>query len=216
MNLKNLNSKLASLPLKKKALLLLGLIICFGLVWNFLVLAPQFNQISLLKEELARETKTLEENLKLSQNLSSFKKEVEGVRQELLYAQAQLPTEKEIPNLLTKISDLGNLNGLEFELFQPQGEKTQDFYCELPISMKVKGSYWNVTHFFEAVSNLDRIVTIDNFSMKDPKVEKEAVILETCCEAVTYRFQPNSSSEKNQKEDDQKKNEGGKKDVVVE
>ena len=199
MNLKAINNKLASLPTPKKILLLISFIIFFGVIWNFFLLKPIKEKTATLQQELAQQTETLKENLKVSEDIDSFTKEVEQVQEELLKAQAQLPTKKEIPSLLTKISDLGNQCGFEFELFKPQQEETKDFYSQLPIDIKVRGTYGNVSNFFHLVSALDRIVNIGDFTMKNPKVVDDYILLETSCQAITYRFQPNTSKEKGKK-----------------
>jgi len=205
MNLKAINNKLASLPTPKKILLLISFIIFFGVIWNFFILKPLNEKTAILQQELAQQQQTLQENLKASKDIDSFKQEVELVRQELLMAQAQLPTKKEIPNLLTKISDLGNQCGFEFELFKPQKEEKKDFYSQLPISMKVRGTYGNVSNFFHLVSALDRIVNIGDFTIKNPKVLDNYILLETTCQAITYRFQPNTSKKKGKKSGNAKK-----------
>ena len=205
MNLKAINNKLASLPTPKKILLLISFIIFFGVIWNFFILKPQNEKAAILQQELAQQQQTLQENLKASKDIDSFEQEVEQVRQELLKAQAQLPTKKEIPNLLTKISDLGNECGFEFELFEPRKEERKDFYSQLPISMKVRGTYGNVSNFFHLVSALDRIVNIGDFIMKNPKVVDNYILLETTCQAITYRFQPNTSNKEGKKIENGKK-----------
>jgi len=205
MNLKAINNKLASLPTPKKILLLISFTIFFGVIWNFFLLKPQKEKITILQQEFTQQQQTLQENLKAAKDIDSFTQEVEKVRQELLKAQAQLPTKKEIPNLLTKISDLGNQCGFEFELFKPQQEEKKDFYSQLPISIKVRGTYGNVSNFFHLVSALDRIVNIGDFTMKSPKVVDNHLILETTCQAITYRFQPNTSKNKGKKSGNGKK-----------
>ncbi|MGA1874002.1 MAG: type 4a pilus biogenesis protein PilO [bacterium] len=207
MSLKEINKKLASVPTPQKILLLLVIGIVFSVVWGYTFLKPQLGRITSLKRELEKQKKALQENLKVCKDIDSFKTEVEKVREELLLAQAQLPTEKEIPSLLTKISDLGNHSGLEFELFQPQKESQRDFYCELPISIKVRGSYWNVTDFFDSISALDRIVNIGDIEMRNPRIEEDRIFLQTTCLATTYRFQPNNPQTAGEKKDGKGKKE---------
>jgi type IV pilus assembly protein PilO len=201
MILKAINKKLASVPTPQKILMLLVIGVVFFIVWGVTFIKPQLGRITTLKRELNQQKKALQENLKACKDINSFKTEVEKVREELLLAQAQLPTEKEIPSLLTKISDLGNHSGLEFELFQPQKESQRDFYCELPIHIKVRGSYWNVTDFFDSISTLDRIVNIGDIEMRSPRVEEDHILLQTSCLATTYRFQPKDPQEAGEKKD---------------
>ena len=100
-----------------------------------------------------------------------------------------LPEKKEIPNLLASISSSGQDSGLEFALFEPKPENNKDFYAEIPVAVKVSGSYHNVASFFDKVSRLPRIVNIDNISITAQKqTKKEGLSLSTSCTAITYRF----------------------------
>jgi len=102
-----------------------------------------------------------------------------------MLAKAVLPETKEIPSLLSSISQSGQDAGLEFVLFEPKAEVKKDFYAEIPVSIKVTGSYHNIATFFDNVSRLYRIVNIQNIEMKSGKNDTS---LDTSCTAVTYKF----------------------------
>ena len=59
----------------------------------------------------------------------------------------------------------GLVNGLEFELFKPEEERPIDFYIELPITMRVTGTYHQFAEFISGIAALPRIVTLHNFKM---------------------------------------------------
>ncbi|MBW2742582.1 MAG: type 4a pilus biogenesis protein PilO [Deltaproteobacteria bacterium] len=117
-------------------------------------------------------------------------------------AMKALPDKKEIPSLLTGISEAGKEAGLEFLLFQPESEINKDFYAEIPVSIKVAGNYHNVGLFFDNVSRLYRIVNnvglfFDNVSRLYRIVNVKNIVMTTprdgdrlnsSCTAVTYRF----------------------------
>ena len=56
-------------------------------------------------------------------------------------------------------------NGLEFKLIKPEQEERKDFYAELPIRISVTGSYHQLAEFISSVSSLQRIVTLDDFTI---------------------------------------------------
>jgi len=68
-------------------------------------------------------------------------------------------------------------------LFQPKKEKKRDFYAEIPVDLKISGSYHNLAVFFDSISRLSRIVNIRNLKLKEGKKK-----LNIDCQAVTYRF----------------------------
>lgn len=77
----------------------------------------------------------------------------------------QLPNKSEIEALLIEVNQAGLGRGLQFELFRPGQEVFKDFYAELPISVKINGSYHDFGAFAADVARLPRIVTLNNISI---------------------------------------------------
>ena len=97
-----------------------------------------------------------------------------------------LPNEMEIPELLTQITKLAVDSNLDIPIFRPQSNRKQGFYQEVPISLIIKGTYHDVAVFFEKVGNMDRIMNIQNVSMKPEK--ESSTVLDVTCNAITYTF----------------------------
>ena len=146
---------------------------------------PKLSQI----DSLSKESRTLEKKLTVAQEkanqLKSYEEKLENAKLEFKIVTKKLPEKKEIPSLLSSISQSGRDAGLDFVLFQPLPERDKDFYAEIPVSITVKGNYHNVVLFFDKVSRLSRIVNIDDIKMK---ASSGSDILTTSCTAVTYRF----------------------------
>ena len=142
----------------------------------------------ILEPEIRKLKKTLKENLEITKGIKDIEEELKKIENKLSQAQAQLPTEKEIPSLLAKISDLGSAVGLEFILFQPRPELPKDFYNEVPIDIRIKGNYHTVAQFFDMIAHLPRIVNISNIVMRNPHIKDGRINLETSCIATTFRF----------------------------
>ena len=66
----------------------------------------------------------------------------------------QLPNRTEVPNLLVDISQTGLAAGLEEKLFQPANEEKKDFYAELPIKIRLTGSYHDFGEFVSGIAAL--------------------------------------------------------------
>lgn len=159
-------------------------IVITGVFVYFLYL-PKFERLNQINSEY----KSLEQRLALAKKraaqLSKHREDMKMAEAKYKIAMKALPDKKEIPSLLTSISEAGKEAGLEFLLFQPISEINKDFYAEIPVSIKVAGNYHNVGLFFDNVSRLYRIVNIKDIVMATPK---EGDMLNTSCTAVTYRF----------------------------
>lgn len=77
----------------------------------------------------------------------------------------QLPDKSEIEALLIEVNQAGLGRGLQFELFRPGQEIVRDFYAELPISVRINGSYHDFGAFAADIARLPRIVTLNNIAI---------------------------------------------------
>jgi type IV pilus assembly protein PilO len=97
----------------------------------------------------------------------------------------QLPNKSQMDALLVDINQAGLGRGLQFELFKPaQQENAKEFYAELPIQVKVIGTYHDMGAFASDVGQLSRIVTLNDVKIdanKDGNLTMEAI-------ARTFRY----------------------------
>ncbi len=107
-------------------------------------------------------------------------KDVEGRFSELL---KQLPTEKEVPGLLEDITEIGRSSGLNIESITLDGEKKNEIFIELPINIKVSGTYHQMGQFVSGVAAIPRIVTLHDYSIVPAGDQLDMTI-----SAKTYRY----------------------------
>ncbi len=118
-------------------------------------------------------------------NLDAYRKQLADIEQSFGAMLKQLPNKSEMEALLTDINQAGLGRGLQFELFRPAPkENTSEFYAELPITIKVTGAYHDIGAFASDVSQLSRIVTLNDIALQ---VDKDrGLILDAT--AKTYRY----------------------------
>lgn len=118
-------------------------------------------------------------------NLEGYRKQLADIEQSFGAMLRQLPNKSEMEALLSDINQAGLGRGLQFELFKPAAQEVMsDFYAELPINIKVAGNYHDIGAFTSDVSQLSRIVTLNNLALaldKDGKLIMDAT-------ARTYRY----------------------------
>jgi len=146
---------------------------------------PRFDRITQLEDELQTAKTKLTTAQRNAMQLNSYREKMKKAEADFNNAKKALPEKQEIPSLLTSISRSGQDVGLEVLLFQPMPEASQEFYAEIPLSLRVAGDYHQVGRFFDKVSKLSRIVNLKNIRMSATKDDEE---LETSCTAVTYKF----------------------------
>lgn len=191
----NLES-IKKLPTKQKAYILIGMLaLIAGLYW-YLVYNPKSTELARLTADFEKLQSELTESRAIAADLPKFKEEVARLNEELKKALLELPDKKEIPTLLTNISNLGTESGLEFMRFKPLNEVPSGFYAKVPVEINVKGTFFEVANFFDKVGKLPRIVNITDVNIGNAKEEGGRLILMTSCLATTYRFIEGESGKK--------------------
>ena len=118
-------------------------------------------------------------------NLDLHRKQLQEIEQSFGAMLKQLPNKAEMEALLTDINQAGLGRGLQFDLFRPAPQETlSEFYAELPITIRVTGSYHDIGSFASDVSQLSRIVTLNDIALsteKDGSIALDAT-------AKTYRY----------------------------
>ena len=167
---------------------LVVLFILISAAFYSVLYSPQADEIAKLNEsiEAAQNEKSIKQ--KRAANLPKLQKELGELDVRLKEAIAQLPSKKEIADLLSSIATKAQESGLDIDLFRPRPENYKDFYAEIPVEMRIKGTFHNVIMFFDAIGRLTRLVNIDNIGFKNPKVSGDQMVLEFTTTAITYRF----------------------------
>ena len=141
--------------------IILAAVLFYFMVWNDQ--KPILDQKTAEEQDLRNTFKTKHAK---AVNLAVYQQQLADIERSFGALLRQLPGRTEVPNLLVDISQVGVGAGLEEKLFQPSPEVKKDFYAELPIKIKLTGSYHQMGEFVSGIAALPRIVTLHEISIK--------------------------------------------------
>ncbi|HEY5808073.1 MAG TPA: type 4a pilus biogenesis protein PilO [Povalibacter sp.] len=121
-------------------------------------------------------------------NLDAYKAQLQEIERSFGAMLRKLPNKTEVPNLLTDISQQGAGAGLDQKLFQPSAQVNKDFYAELPIKMRLTGSFHAIGAFVSGIAALPRIVTLHDVDITPVGSTKGVDQLQLNVTAKTYRY----------------------------
>jgi type IV pilus assembly protein PilO len=179
--------KLETIPSQYRWAMLPALLLVLATAYWYFLYQPQSDAITRLQEQIDQKRSILDKHRKIAAQYETFKEEVEQLEFDLRQALVQLPDSKEIPDLIRQISDLGVRSGLQITFLRPQAERPQEFYAEVPMTLKVAGPFHSVGRFFDDLAGLPRIISISQVKM-GLTANAEAKDLQTECLATTFRF----------------------------
>ena len=175
----------------KYAVLIIAAMLVLGLGY-WLIISSKIDQYQLLEEQEVPLKAEFEMKQQQAANLQAYKNQLSIMNERFGNMLKQLPAENEMPGLLEDISKTGIASGLTFDLFAPQPEITHDFYIELPINIKVVGSYNQLAVFLSRVAQMNRIVTLHDFDVKTMPADTQKLnsgeMLEMEITAKIYRY----------------------------
>ena len=98
-------------------------------------------------------------------NLEALEAQQQQVNLYVERLEKQLPSKAEMAALLSDINQAGVGRGLQFQLFKPGQVLVKDYYAELPIDIKVTGTYHDIGEFAADMAKMPRIVTLNNLNV---------------------------------------------------
>ena len=185
-------------PLVPKIVSLLAILIIIPVAGFFLVTQGQLEQ---LEAGRAQEVKLKDDYLnkkRLAINLDLYKQQLREIDTQFGALLKQLPNRSQMDALLVDINQAGLGRGLQFELFKPAAsEISREFYNELPIQVKVTGTYHDMGAFASDVGQLSRIVTLNEVSVE---AQRDGVLaMETVARTFRYLDEEEVAAQRKQK-----------------
>lgn len=198
-------NNMGSWPLAGKAAAIAVVCSILAGVWIY------FDTVGQLEEHdnLVRKEGNLKSEFKTKQAkaavLDAYKAQMAEMEESFGTMLRQLPSEKEVANLVVDITQTGLASGLTFDLIEPKPEVPQEFYAERPYSIKVKGGYHDLGEFVSGIAALPRIVTLHDIHITTPKAKDADTSLVMQATAKTYRYLNDEEIAVNRKADKKKR-----------
>src|ERR1044072_6357326 len=154
----------------------------------FMAWEPKKPELGGGRAQEGRLLQTLEAKARKAANLDAYKAQLAEMEQSFGAMLRKLLNKTEVPNLLTDISQQGTAAGLDQKLFQPNAQNIKDFYAELPIKMRLTGSFHSIGAFVSGIAALPRIVTLHDVQISQQEKATRTDELQLDVTAKPYRY----------------------------
>ncbi|MEO7404644.1 MAG: type 4a pilus biogenesis protein PilO [Burkholderiales bacterium] len=174
-----------TMPALPKIIFLLVLVAVVMAICYFALWKEQYETYESLQAEEVKLKAEYKKKKTDTVNLELYREQVREIETSFGTLLKQLPNKSQMEALLVEINQAGLGRGLQFELFKPAAqETTREFYAELPITLKIVGSYHDMGAFASDIAQLSRIVTLNDVALS---VAKDGnLTMDTT--ARTYRY----------------------------
>jgi len=179
-----------------KKLVILGVILAIlaGIYW-FQFYGDLSDELVNLQEQQL----TLERTKSDAQRRKSTYDKDRYLRDELKRTYAQqlraLPSDTEMSSFLANLNTQAELVGLELKSVKPMQEEAAQYYARIPVQLTLRGSYLQLAKFFYLIGNLDRIINVEDISIKEAEMDDSGMLLIANVLATTFRSVQTAGSE---------------------
>ncbi|HLG18314.1 MAG TPA: type 4a pilus biogenesis protein PilO [Bdellovibrionota bacterium] len=178
----------AKLPLVAKLITLVVILVVIVAVEYQVFLVPKKEAYNALEAKARDLQVKLLENEAIAANLPKFQEEVNILNEQLKQAVALLPNEANIHAILRQLSILSKKTNIELNYFRPGGEASRGFYSEIPMDLKLSGTYHDLATYLDQIGKLSRIINISNIVFSGIRQAGNTVELDLDCRATTFMF----------------------------
>jgi type IV pilus assembly protein PilO len=110
-----------------------------------------------------------------------------------------LPPDAEMASFLNNLNSQAELVGLEILAVKPLDEEPARYYARIPVQLKLRGSFHQISKFFYLVGNLKRIINIEDINLGDGEMDDSGIVLTAEVLATTFRSVQPMNSKKGEK-----------------
>ena len=184
----NWSAYIANVPLRLRiALGVLLVILVVAAYWQFFLRA-NWTELDRARAEYFRLQAEAERTRRIASQRPVLEHELKLLEARLSRAVLQLPQDKEIPALLTRVAKLSREADLDVSLFRPGPPVAKGFYTEVPVQLKVIGMYHNLGTLFERLGRMERIVNVADLAIRPSGKGHRAASVEADFGVVTFTY----------------------------
>jgi type IV pilus assembly protein PilO len=101
--------------------------------------------------------------------LKQLERDMAILEQQIEREKKVVPDDKDADQFIRLLHDTAASAGIKIRRYTSQPTANHEFYSEVPFAIDIDGPYYSVLNFFQRVSELERIVNIDNLQVSNSK-----------------------------------------------
>ncbi len=125
--------------------------------------------------------------------LKQLKEEIANYEATLEELKLILPEESEVSQIIKKIQSIISSARLKIGKFAEQKKSAKKVYIEVPYSISLEGTYHNLGVFFDQLSRLQKIFTVNNLSINPIKTKVSDYSISASFNTSTYIYKKTAS-----------------------
>ena len=148
-------------------MLLIALVV--GVAYYYVYLNPEVQQNEQLKTKISDKKRENDQLRQFEPKLADLTRQMAILQQQMDIQKKIVPEDKDADQFIRLLHDTASTSGIEIRRYTSMPVANHEFYSDVPFAIDIDGPYYSVLNFFQRVSELERIVNIDNVQMANTK-----------------------------------------------
>lgn len=162
-------AKFDEMPVTTKVGALLVVAGLLAAVFYYWPLGPIYAEIKQVRAQTAEKKADNDRLRGFVDKLALLDKQLLELEQQLIAAKRIVPDQKEADEFIKLLHDTATASNIEIRRYTAMPTASHEFYTEVPFSLDLDGSYFNLLNFFDRVGKMERIINIGNLQMSNIK-----------------------------------------------
>ena len=167
--MKDIGDKFAKLPIWQKFVMLIFIWGLIGGGYYYLVYTDQDDSLKQLQTSLTTLNKQIDELKIKVQAKAKFEKRLQDLEDQRKKALTFLPDEPLTDELSIELNRRAKQSQIRIATIVQDSEVPMGFYARLPIQLNLEGTFHQLVIFFNLISEMKRIVNIQDVTFGDPQ-----------------------------------------------
>jgi type IV pilus assembly protein PilO len=155
-----------------------------GVAYYYVYLNPQIQANAEIKTKITDKNRENEQLRGFEPKLADLNRQMAILQQQMEIQKKIVPDDKDADQFIRLLHDTASTSGIEIRRYTSMPVGSHEFYSDVPFTIDIDGPYYSVLNFFQRVSELERIVNIDNLQMSNTKTTSAAKV------KGTYQYAP--------------------------
>jgi len=155
-----------------------------GVAYYYVYLNPQIQANAEIKTKITDKNRENEQLRGFEPKLADLNRQMAILQQQMEIQKKIVPDDKDADQFIRLLHDTAATSGIQIRRYTSMPVGSHEFYSDVPFAIDIDGPYYSVLNFFQRVSELERIVNIDNLQMSNTKTTSPAKV------KGTYQYAP--------------------------
>jgi type IV pilus assembly protein PilO len=180
-------AQLAKISLGKKVAILAVIMVLGGVVYWFTLYSSVSDELVGLQSAYTAIQSSKQSALKAKASYDRDRRRLDELKANFSQQLKELPSDTQMSSFLDNLNTQAELVGLTLQSVKPQSEQATENYVRIPVKLELNGTFHQLAKFFYLVGNLDRIINIENITLKSGKANDTGVVMAADVMATTFR-----------------------------